>query len=60
MSVLIKEDCDSEMMEIYVNGVLFDCGNFWDFYTRDTLENVLDSLGVKVSREDFEYDTYGC
>lgn len=56
MSVLIKEDCDSEMMEIYVNGELFDSGNFWDFDTRDTLESVLEKLNVKVSREDFEYE----
>ena len=57
MSVIIKEDCDSEMMEIYVNGALFDSGIFWDFDTRDTLESVLEKLGVGVSREDFEYDT---
>ena len=56
MSVLIKEDCDSEMMEIYVNGELFDSGNFWDFDTRDTLESVLEKLNVKVSREDLEYE----
>lgn len=54
--VVIKEDLDSEMLEIYVDGKLLDIGNFWDFDTRDTLENVLSVLGVGFDRIYFEYE----
>lgn len=57
MTVLIREDRDSGMMEIYVDGKLFASGNSCDLYTRETMMLVIEEIGVKISREDFEYDT---
>ena len=57
MTVLIREDRDSGMMEIYVDGKLFASGNSCDLYTRETMMLVIEKLGVEVSRKDFEYDT---
>lgn len=57
MTVLIREDRDSCMMEIYVDDKLFASGNSCDLYTRETMMLVIERLGVEISREDFEYDT---
>ena len=57
MTVLIREDRDSGMMEIYVDGKLFVSGNSCDIYTRETMMLVIEKIGVKISRGDFEYDT---
>ena len=55
MNVLIKEDYNSEMREIYVNGTLYQIGNFWDFKLGDTLEDLLKKFGVTVVREEYKY-----
>ena len=54
VSVLIKDDSDNEMMEVYVNGELLDSGNYWDFDSKDLLESVLDKLNIPCEVEDYE------
>lgn len=54
--VEILVDGDSEMMKIIVNGELLEEGNFWDFDTKDTIENILDKVGVDLEMGCYEYD----
>lgn len=56
-SVLINVDESCEMMEVYVGKRLINSGNFWDFDTRELLEDVLDELGVQNTIDnDWKYE----
>lgn len=55
-SVKFRVDDLSEMLEVYIDGKCVNSGNFWDFdFVRDA-PDLLNSVGVKVSVEEYSYD----
>lgn len=46
MKVTIKDDQNTEMLSIEVDGVQIECGNYWDFNVKRSIVNVLNALNV--------------
>lgn len=46
MKVTIKDDQNTEMLSIEVDGEQIECGNYWDFNTKQTIVKLLDELKV--------------
>lgn len=55
--IVIKDDEGCEMMEIWQDGDCLFAGNYWDFdATPSGIASLLDSLGLDLSLEDYEYE----
>lgn len=55
-SVLFRKDKYHEMLEVYVNGKLYDSGNYWDFDFVTGLPRLLDELGIENYEEEYSYE----
>ena len=55
-SVLFRKDKYNEMLEVYVNGKLYDSGNYWDFDFVTGLPHLLDELGIENYEEEYSYE----
>ena len=55
-SVLFRKDESCEMLEVYVDGKLYDSGNYWDFDFVRGVPKLLDELGIQNSEEDYYYE----
>ena len=55
-SVLFRKDESCEMMEVYVNGKLYDSGNYRDFDFVTGLPHLLDELGIENYEEEYSYE----
>ncbi len=58
MAIIIKDDQDNEMMEIWVDNKCIFCGNTWDFEAHpQSIKQLLINCGVKnvkVEKYNFE------
>lgn len=60
MKIFIKEDTDSEMIQILTDEdiCLFE-GNYWDFdFSGKSVENLFKKVGLKVELTDLPYDKW--
>lgn len=55
-SVKFRVDEMSEMLEVYIDGKLWQTGNFWDFDFLGMSQELLHRVGVQVEVEEYEYD----
>jgi hypothetical protein len=44
------------MLEVYVDGKLYDSGNYWDFDFVTGVPKLLDELGIENSEETYSYE----
>jgi hypothetical protein len=55
-SVKFRVDDLSEMLEVYIDDKCVRNGNFWDFDFVNDVPDLLKTLGVPVTVEEYEYD----
>lgn len=55
-SVKFRVDDLSEMLEVHIDGKCVREGNFWDFDFVNDVPDLLQSIGVQVQLEEYEYD----